>query len=161
MLGTIYSKSLVGAVSGLLIFAPPNIARAQSGNTTELYTLCALHPEAAACEKVIQNAMQQSGPDAQAVREAYESYARYLKDPSTGLTEADRRYLQDNNISVPNWLSATQMAGLHNVINDQSLVRDDQARNAAINRFIAHAVQSSLYCDFNACGGDGAKMLNS
>ena len=158
---SIGSVLMIAGAAALLTLMPPNIARAQSKAKADPDMLCALHPEATICPKIFRQAMRQSGPGAQAVKDAYESYARYFQDPHGGLTAADRRYLRQNGLAVPGWLNPAQMAGLHNVINDPALAGKAKAREAAVDNFIGRAVQSGLYCDFNVCGRKSADMLRS
>ncbi len=154
------SALLIAGLSSLIGLTEINIAMAQSGHVKDPYMLCALHPEAAPCPKIVREAMNKSGPGAEAVKQAYESYVRYLENGHGGLTAADRHYLQRNGIAAPDWLSPVQMAGLHNVINNPALADKAQARQEAVNRFIGYAVQSSLYCDFNICGKSSTSLLN-
>ncbi len=94
--------------------------------------------------------MKDTDISAQAVRAEYTGYVRYLGGSET-LTERDRAYLKENQITVPNYLSAANQAGLHNVINDTSLKAD--AKRAAVNNFLSRAVQAELYCHVNNCEG--------
>lgn len=123
-------------------------------NTTrpleELYLLCSFYPKPGTCESVYRQAMKDTDISAQAVRAEYTGYVRYLGGSET-LTERDRAYLKENQITVPNYLSAANQAGLHNVINDTSLKAD--AKRAAVNNFLSRAVQAELYCHVNNCEG--------
>ncbi len=120
----------------------------QAKSTEDLYLLCSFYPKPGTCETVYQRAMRDKSISAQAVRAEYVGYARYLGGSGT-LTEADRRYLRDNNIRVPGGLSAANQTALHNVINDPSL--SPSARPAAVNNFLSRAVQAEIYCGLNSC----------
>jgi hypothetical protein len=88
------------------------------------------------------------------VKQAFESYARYLSGAgAAGLTEQDRAFLAANGMQIPDDLNAANQAGLHNVINDPALAADAQTRLRAVNNFIGRARQAELYCHFNACPG--------
>jgi hypothetical protein len=123
----------------------------QSGATAspqDLYMVCAFYPKPGTCEDVYQHAMRDNSISAQAVRAEYTGYARYLNGAET-LSEADRQFLKDSGIRVPQDLSPANQAGLHNVINDSSLSGD--AKRAAVNNFLSRAVEAELYCGFNNC----------
>ena len=114
----------------------------------DLYMVCAFYPKPGTCEGVYRQAMRDNSISAQAVRAEYTGYARYLNGAET-LSEADRQFLKDSGIRVPQDLSPANQAGLHNVINDPSLSGD--ARSAAVNNFLSRAVEAELYCGFNNC----------
>jgi len=116
----------------------------------ELYVLCSFYPKPGTCESVYRQAMKDTGISAQSVRAEYTGYVRYLGGSAT-LTERDRAYLKENQITVPNYLSAANQAGLHNVINDSTL--ETNAKRAAVNNFLSRAVQAELYCHVNRCEG--------
>jgi hypothetical protein len=132
--------------------APVITAQAsQSGATNspqDLYMVCAFYPKPGTCEDVYQRAMRDNSISAEAVRAEYTGYARYLNGAAT-LNDQDRQLLNDNGIRVPQDLSPTNQAGLHNVINDASLSSD--AKRTAINNFVSRAVEAELYCGFNNC----------
>jgi hypothetical protein len=123
-------------------------AAPQARPAEDLYMLCAFYPKQGTCEPVYQRALKDNSISAEAVRAEYTGYARYLKG-SSPLTDADRQYLKETGIRVPNDLSAPNQAGLHNVINDPELSAD--ARRAAVNNFLSRAVEAELYCGFNSC----------
>jgi len=110
--------------------------------------VCAFYPKPGTCESVYRKAMRESAISAQAVRAEYTGYARYLTG-SEILTDADRQYLRESGIAVPNDLNPINQGGLHNVINDQTLTAKEKP--AAINNFLSRAVQAELYCRFNSC----------
>ena len=132
----------------LALLAAPPPAEAQPA--AELYTLCSFYPQGAPCEAVYQEALKdQSAPPARSVRDAFNYYARYLKPPAQ-FTDADRAWLTDNQITLPD-LSEANLGGLHNVINDPALAGDSAARRNAANNFISRALEAELYCGFNSC----------
>lgn len=124
----------------------------------DLYLLCAFYPKPGTCEAVYQRAMKDDSISAEAVRAEYTGYARYLNGNSV-LTEADRQYLKETGILVPNDLSAANQAGLHNVINDPTLSAD--ARRAAVNNFLNRAVEAELYCGFSSCAEDSSRTARA
>lgn len=113
-----------------------------------LYMVCAFYPKPGTCEDVYRRAMRDNSISAQAVRAEYAGYARYLNGAAT-LSEADRQFLKDSGIRVPQDLSPTNQGGLHNVINDPSL--SDDAKRAAVNNFLSRAVEAEIYCGLNGC----------
>jgi hypothetical protein len=126
----------------------PGSAVNETRSLEDLYLLCSFYPKQGTCESVYRQAMKDTGIAAQAVRAEYMGYVRYLGGSET-LTESDRHYLKENQITVPNYLSTANQAGLHNVINDATLTKD--AKPAAINNFVGRAVQAELYCQVNRC----------
>lgn len=137
--------------AGSPTLAVPSSAKSSAGQNRpaeDLYMLCAFYPKRGTCEPVYQQALKDNSISATAVRAEYTGYARYLNG-SSPLTEADRQYLKESGILVPNDLSAANRAGLHNVINDPALTAD--ARRAAVNNFLGRAVEAELYCEFNNC----------
>ncbi|HEY2010871.1 MAG TPA: hypothetical protein VGH23_17920 [Rhizomicrobium sp.] len=114
----------------------------------DLYMVCAFYPKPGTCEDVYRRAMRDKSVSAEAVRAEYTGYARYLSGAAT-LSEADRQFLKDNGIRVPQDLSPANQAGLHNVINDASL--SDDAKRAAVNNFLSRAVEAEIYCGLNGC----------
>lgn len=116
----------------------------------DAYSACSFYPQGAGCDQVYQRALKDSSLEAAPVREAFQKYARYLKMPSSGLDDQDRRWLKDNHIRLPA-LDAADLAGLHNLLHDDTLKNGDE-KQAAANNFIAHAVQAELYCRLNSCG---------
>ena len=126
-----------------------NAQQADPGSP-DTYVQCTFHPEAGKCEALWKSAG--SDPASQSVKAAYEGYARYLGAPAATLTDEDRRYLHDNAIRVPDDLSNADVSGLHYVINDPALAKDDVARRIAVNNFLTRAVAAELYCGFNTCG---------
>ncbi len=85
------------------------------------------------------------------MREAYERYARYLKDDKNTLTAADRQYLRGLEIDLPDDLNPAQQSGLHNVINDPKLQRKADDQKAAVINFVLRAEEANLYCGSNVC----------
>lgn len=124
-------------------------------STDDLYILCAFYPKPGTCESVYRQAMKDNSIAAQSVRAEYMNYARYLHG-NAGLSESDRQYLKDNDVIVPRELSAANLAGLHNVINDQSLGASEKL--SAVNSFLSRAVQAELYCGFNKCDDPRVQM---
>ena len=110
--------------------------------------VCAFYPKPGTCETVYQRAMKDASIAAEAVRAEYTGYARYL-DGTGSLTDADRQYLKDNEVTLPPDLSAVNQAGLHHVINDPSLTAD--VKRVDVNNFLSRAVEAELYCGFNDC----------
>ncbi len=128
-------------------------ARAQT-NDMNLYVRCSFYPQGRGCERAYQQALRDDSPAASSVRDAFKYYARYLKPDLTGLTDNDKRYLAQNEIRAPFDLSAANLAGLHNVINDSGFASDPNARRTAVNGYIARAVQAELYCGTSSCCDD-------
>jgi hypothetical protein len=122
-----------------------------------LYQLCTFYPKPGTCEAVYQRALHDTSVTAEAVKAEYDGYARYLHG-GTGLTDADRRFLQANGIRLPAGLSPRDQIGLHNALNRPGL--DGRARNAAANNFLSRAVEAQLYCGLNACGESTATAAN-
>jgi hypothetical protein len=127
---------------------PSAISAAQSAPGKDLYMVCAFYAKPGTCETVYQQAMKDTSITAEAVRAEYTGYARYLNGAGS-LTDADRQYLKDNDITVPPDLTAVNQAGLHNVINDPSLI--PHVKRVAVNNFVSRAVEAELYCGFNNC----------
>jgi hypothetical protein len=150
------AQELAKANSARAIGAPASPAPAGSANKSpeDLYLLCAFYPKAGTCESVYRQALQDASISAQAVRAEYTGYARYLVGTAT-LTGADRQYLKENDITIPNDLSVADQAGLHNVINDATL--DGDAKRAAVNNFLSRAIEAELYCGLNGCEESGTK----
>lgn len=128
--------------------APSGSPVSHSVSPQDLYLVCAFYPQPGTCESVYQQAMNDQSISAEAVRAEYIGYVRYLNGNGS-LTDADRQWLKENNIRVPNDLSAANQTGLHNVINDASLVPD--SRPVAVNNFLSRAVEAELYCGLNSC----------
>jgi hypothetical protein len=126
-------------------------ARSQGALTPNDYTHCTFDPLAPVCESVYQQALKDTNPYAVSVKNAFEVYGRYMRLPSSGLTDEDRQYLKVNNINIPDDLTAADQGGLHNVINEPALQKDSSARQAAVNGFLSRATQVELYCALNAC----------
>lgn len=127
------------------------VAGQAQAESNDPYTACALRPQAPACAMVYHQALKNDVPGAIAVRQAFDHYARYVESPSSGLTQADRRYLKDNQIDMPPNLNSKDLNGVHNVIHDPALQSDPDAKRGAVNNFISRALQAELYCDFNTC----------
>ena len=144
------SAQLSMAAGSLAIAAPSPVTSSVGQNqpAEELYMLCAFYPKPGTCEPVYQQALKDNSISAKSVRAEYTGYARYLNG-SSPLTDADRQYLKEAEILMPNDLSAANQAGLHNVINDPALTAD--ARRAAVNNCLGRAVEAELYCEFNNC----------
>jgi hypothetical protein len=130
-------------------------APSTNGSTQDLYMVCAFYPKPDTCESVYRKAMDDNSITAEAVKAEYKGYARYLSGNAT-LNDADRQYLKDNGISVPNDLSAANQAGLHNVISDPSLTANE--KRVAVNNFLSRAVEAELYCGFNSCEENNQRM---
>jgi hypothetical protein len=133
-----------------------------AASAQDLYPVCAFYPKPGTSEEVYRQAMRDNSISAEAVRAEYTGYARYLYG-AAALTEADRQFLRNNGIRVPEDLNPANQAGLHNVINDASLSAD--ARRVAVNNFLSRAVEAELYCGFNSCGtsnerGAGASTVS-
>ena len=137
------------AILGAIALALPGLVQAQTV-APDPYTPCVFYPQAKTCEAVYQQALKDTSPAAQSVRESYEKYGRYVKTPAPGLTPDDRKYLADNQIELPFDLNAENLGGLHNVINDPALA-NPQSRETAVQAFLSRAVQAELYCGLNAC----------
>lgn len=146
-----------GRLSVPLQNSPSGRSIAQS--IDDLYILCAFYPKPGTCESVYHQAMKDSSVAAQAVRAEYMNYARYLTGGTATLSESDRQYLKENNIVVPRDLSVANQAGLHNVINDQSLSADEKPMT--VNSFLSRAVQAELYCGFNKCEDPREQMTTT
>ncbi len=133
----------------LLLALPVAAAEAQTTDMN-LYVRCSFYPQGTGCARAYQQALRDDSPAATSVRDAFKYYVRYLKPDSAGLTDDDKRYLAQNEIRIPFDLSAANLAGLHNVINDPGLASAN-ARRTAVNGFIARAVQAELYCGTSSC----------
>ncbi|HVZ27287.1 MAG TPA: hypothetical protein VG798_01400 [Rhizomicrobium sp.] len=131
---------------------PAGAASAQTGDFNS-YVQCNFRPQIAACRKLRDGA--ENSPAAEAVKAAYDGYGRYLLAPSAALTEADRHYLDQNGIRMPEGLSPADLSGLHHVINDPVTAADETARRIAVNNFLTRAVSAELYCSFNSCSPEG------
>jgi hypothetical protein len=143
----------VAAAAALCLFFIGDAA-AQTPNpspSADRYVQCNFRPQAQGCETLWQSA-QEDDPASQSVKAAYEGYGRYLSAPVAALTDEDRRYLTSNAIRLPDDLSSADLSGLHHVINDPALAKDEMARRTAVNNFLTRAVAAELYCGFNACG---------
>lgn len=138
-----------------LVWALPQSSWAQDVSVPDPDTACYFYPQGPGCEQVYQRALKDAGPVAISVRDAFEKYARYLRDQRGGLTEEDRHFLKENDITLPFELNGANQAGLHNVINDPAL-RNPVMRRSAVTRFIGHAVQAELYCGTTGCPQDAA-----
>ncbi|HWY60561.1 MAG TPA: hypothetical protein VNW15_01540 [Rhizomicrobium sp.] len=135
----------------ILILAACLPARAQNSAAPDPYTLCAFYPQASSCGQVYQQALTDTTPASGAVRDAFRYYARYLTNPAPALTDQDRAYLTANDIDLPSDLVASDLGGLHNVINDPELAADAEARSRAVNNFINRAVEAEIYCGLSSC----------
>lgn len=138
-------------LSAMIWLATPGTPGAQEMLVMELYNRCALNPVIDGCADAYKHAQHDDSPQAVAVRDAYQHYARYLKGAKILLTDSDFVYLRENQIAIPFELNAQDKAGLHNVINDPSLVSDPLSRKAEVNNFISRATEAELYCYFNVC----------
>ncbi len=133
-----------------LALLPAGLAMAQSP-APDPYVPCTFYPQAPACEAVYRQALKDASPAAQSVKDAYEKYGRYVKTAASGLTQDDRKFLQDNQIELPLDLNAQDLGGLHNVINDPGL-KDRDTKMIAVQNFLSRAVQAELYCGLSGCG---------
>ncbi len=143
------------AISALAVasFAPSGAVQAQEQRAAaDPYTLCSFYPQAAACEAVYQEALKDdSRPSSRSIRDAFNLYARYLKNPGA-LTDQDRAWLASNAISLPADLGEADLGGLHNVINDPALTKDATLHTNAVKNFISRAVEAEIFCGLNICG---------
>jgi hypothetical protein len=138
---------------GAILLAAGTPAKALDDGV-DRYVRCSFYPQGKGWDQAYQQALHDVNPAAASVRDAFEHYARYLKPDTSGLTDNDKRYLVQNEIRTPFDLSAANLAGLHNVVNDPSLAGDPTARRLAVNGFIARAVQAELYCGTSGCQDD-------
>ena len=113
-----------------------------AASAQDLYLVCAFYPKPGTCEAVYRQAMHDNSISAEAVRDEYSGYARYLNGAAP-LTEADRQFLRDNGIRVPEDLNPANQTGLHNVINDASLSVD--AKRTAVNNFLSFHRSRKLF----------------
>ena len=120
-----------------------------------LEDFCVFAPEPDLCAPEYRKAMHSREPSAESIREAYERYARYLKNDKNALSDADRQYLTGLEIDLPDDLNSTQQSGLHNVINDPALQPKADDRKAAVINFILRAEEANLYCGRNSCPSTG------
>lgn len=138
-------------------------SQSESKSPQDFYLLCAFYPKPGTCEEVYRHAMTDKDIPAEAVRAEYNGYARYLGGGQS-LTDADRQYLKENQIRVPDDISPADQSGLHNVINDPALWRDADSRRAAVNNFLNRAVEAELYCGLGGnCdtgAGEGSAMAS-
>jgi hypothetical protein len=139
------------AAIGLCVALSAIDVQAQAALTPDDYTRCVFYPLAPACESISQQSLKDTNPYAVAVKNAFEGYGRYMRPPTSGLTDQDRQYLKANNVDVPADLTAADQGGLHNVINDPALQQDAPTRLAAVAGFINRATQVELYCALNDC----------
>jgi hypothetical protein len=121
----------------------------QSGPSLEDF--CTFAPQPDPCAPVYRKAMHSRDPSAEALREADERYARYLKNDKNTLTAADRQYLMGLEVGLPDDLNSAQQSGLHNVINDPALQTKADDRKAAVVNFILRAEEANIYCGQNSC----------
>jgi hypothetical protein len=163
-LGVVMSGLVLASCARAAEFADagsrPNSAKtalsfSTSASAQDLYLLCAFYPKPGVCESVYRKAMRDSDITAEAVKAEYLGYARYLGGNGR-LNDADRQYLKDNGIQVPQDLTAANQAGLHNVIGDPTLTADE--KRAAVNNFLGRAVEAELYCSFNTCEDQNRTM---
>jgi hypothetical protein len=138
----------MAATALCIFFAPAANAQPPSPDT---YVKCNFRPQGDDCESLWRKGGN-SDPAAESVKGAYLSYGRYLRAPAAALTDEDRRYLIGNDIKLPDDLSSADLSGLHYVINDPALGKDEAAWRRAVNGFITRAVEAELYCGFNGCG---------
>ena len=117
-----------------------------AASARDLYMVCAFYPKPGTCEEVYRQAIHDNSISAKAVRSEYTGYARYLSGAAP-LNEADRQFLRDDGIRVPEDLNPANQDGLHNVINDASLSAD--ARRVAVNNFLSRAVEAEIYRELN------------
>lgn len=146
-----FPSRLAGLAIAGLSTLPVSSAHVQMVDPDAFYTLCTFYPQDSRCPPVHAHALKDTSPSATAVKDAFDHYARYLKQPSGGLTDEDRQYLRESGIRFPSDLSPANQAGLHNVIHDPALQKDEGARRAEVNNFISRAVSAELYCAFNSC----------
>ena len=147
-----YGRNAWLALAAILL-ATATPARALDDGV-DRYVRCSFYPQGKGCDQAYQQALHDVSPAAASVRDAFKHYAHYLRPDTSGLSDDDKRYLVQNEIRAPFDLSAANLAGLHNVINDPSLAGDPTARRLAVNAFIAHAVQAELYCGTGGCQDD-------
>jgi hypothetical protein len=137
----------------LLAFAATVAGSAQAADTAptlqQRYSLCTFAPTPGKCTDVYREALHSSTLAAGAVRDAYNAYARYLTAGAGHLTSSDTSFLKSARIDVPRDLTAVQINGLHNVLNDPSI----KDRGDAANNFIVRAEEANIYCGMNACNG--------
>lgn len=147
------SSALAGLtlLLGLSVTAAAQSANLSSTISPDPYTLCAFHPQSAPCEQLNRQIEKETAPQAQAVRQAWLGYARYLKNPAAALTGQDHIWLQENGISPPVDLSDDDLSGLHYVLADMAL-KDTADRRNAVNNFISRAREAEIFCGFNTCG---------
>lgn len=126
-----------------------------NASAQDLYIVCAFYPKPGTCESVYRKAMNDSSINAEAVKAEYMGYAKYLSGNGS-LSDADRQYIKDNAIPVPNNLTAINQTGLHNVISDPALTANE--KRAAVNNFLSRAIEAELYCGLNSCEDQNRKM---
>jgi hypothetical protein len=139
-------RTLATVLLSAALAAIPSSLRAQQ---FDRYSSCSFYPQGAGCDQVYRQALKDSSPWAQPVRDAFQKYARYLKMSAAELTPEDRRWLKDNDIRLPA-LNRVNQSGLHNLLLDPTL-KDGAEKRSAVHNFIGRAVQAELYCSFNNC----------
>jgi hypothetical protein len=147
-----YARPVALAATVLCFFARGAAAQTTSvAPNADPYVQCSFRPQTNGCDTLWKNG-DDGNPASQSVKAAYDGYGRYLRDPAANLTDEDRRYLTNNTIRLPDELTGADLSGLHHVINDPALTKDEAARLSAVNNFLNRAVAAQLYCGFNACG---------
>jgi hypothetical protein len=138
-----------------VVLPPTGTAPASGAVTKPLTYVCIFAPDPVKCEPVFRQALKDSSPESISVREAYDRYAKYLKDAHNTLSDADRRYLKANAIVMPDDLTSVQLCGLHNVINDRALGSAEDHKAAVVN-YLLRAGEANIYCGIDSCSGGNA-----
>jgi len=148
----IAALSAAGALAQTVaVVTPPTGTKPASGAVTKPLTyVCIFAPDPARCEPVYRQALKDSSPESISVREAYERYAKYLKDPHNTLSDADRKFIKANAIDMPDDLTPAQLSGLHNVINDRATGGAEDHKAAVVN-FLLRAGEANIYCGLDNC----------
>src|SRR5689334_13260567 len=95
-----FGQSILGAaiLAGL---CPMVLAAPSQESDEDRYILCTFRPQASPCEAIYKHALHDNSPSADAVKAAFESYGRYIRNSADALTDDDRQYLAANGISMP------------------------------------------------------------
>lgn len=148
------NSGLIPAPADVISAGNTGVSGVQSDSSLE--DLCTFAPEPDLCAPVYSKAMHGRAPADEALREAFERYARYLMDDKNTLSDADRLYLKTVDIDLPDDLNPAQQSGLHNVINDPALRKNADDRKAAVINYILRAEEANIYCGQYSCPSSNA-----
>ena len=154
--GIVLGVSTFAGAATVAVVTPPSGSRPASGAVTKPLTyICIFAPDPVKCEPVYRNALKDPSPESTSVRESYEHYAKYLKDPHNTLSDADRQFIKANAIQMPDDLTPAQLSGLHAVINDR-VTGGAEDRKAAVVNYLLRAGEANIYCGIESCNAGNA-----